>query len=102
MTEPLIVRISHKLGKEEALRRIRPALSKASSGFPLLTVEEETWAGDSMTFRVRALGQTAAGNISVAEDHVQLAITLPWLLYKFAQTIQKTIAGRGQILLEKK
>jgi hypothetical protein len=26
-------------------------------------------------------------------------VTLPWLLHKF---VQKTIAGRGQILLEKK
>jgi hypothetical protein len=59
MTEPLVVRIAHKLGKEEALRRIKPALGKASSSFPVLTVEEETWSGDSMTFRVRALGQIA-------------------------------------------
>jgi hypothetical protein len=102
MTEPLVVRIAHKLGKEEALRRVKPALGKASSSFPVLTVEEETWAGDSMTFRVRALGQTATGNVSVGDDHVQLVVTLPWLLHKFAQAIQGTITGRGQILLEKK
>ena len=43
MTEPLIVKIPHKLGKEEALRRIKPALGKASSSFPMLAVEEEAW-----------------------------------------------------------
>jgi hypothetical protein len=26
---------------------------------------------------------------------------LPWLLHKFAQVVQQTIAGRGRILLEK-
>jgi hypothetical protein len=102
MTEPLIVRIPHKLGKEEAVRRLKPALSKASSSFPVLSVEEEQWAEDRMTFRVRALGQTAAGSVAVAEDHVELVVRLPWLLHRFAQAIQKTVAGRGRLLLEKK
>ena len=42
MSEPLIVKLPHKLGKEEALRRVKPALGKASSSFPMLVVEEET------------------------------------------------------------
>ena len=102
MSAPLIVTIPHKLGKDEALRRIKPALSNASSSFPVLNVEEEIWAGDRMDFRVRALGQAAAGNVQVAEDHVRLEVTLPWLLHKFAQAVQRTIQGRGRILLEKK
>jgi hypothetical protein len=77
-------------------------LGKASSSFPMLVVEEEAWSGDRMTFRVRALGQVAAGTADVADDHVQLEVTLPWLLHKFAQVVQQTIAGRGRILLEKK
>ena len=55
MADPLVVTIPHKLGKDEALRRIKPALGKASSSFPALAVEEEIWSGDSMMFRVRAL-----------------------------------------------
>jgi hypothetical protein len=51
---------------------------------------------------VRALGQVAAGNVQVGEDSVRLEVTLPWLLHKFGEVVQKTIAGRGQILLEKK
>jgi hypothetical protein len=102
MTEPLVVKVPHKLGKEEALRRVKPALGKASSGFPVLAVEEETWSGDRMSFRVRALGQVVAGNVDVAEDHVQLEVTLPWLLHKFAQVVQQTVSGRGRVLLEKK
>jgi putative polyhydroxyalkanoic acid system protein len=102
MPEPLVVVISHKLGKDEALRRIKPALSKASASFPVFSVEEEVWSGDRMDFRVRALGQAAAGNVQVGEDSVRLEVTLPWLLHKFAQIIQRTIQGRGRILLEKK
>jgi Putative polyhydroxyalkanoic acid system protein (PHA_gran_rgn) len=102
MTEPLVVSIPHKLGKEEALRRVKPALGKASSTFPVLQVDQEVWSGDRMDFTVRALGQAASGNVQVGEDHVRLEVTLPWLLHRFAQVVQKTIAGRGRLLLDKK
>ena len=102
MAEPLVISIAHKLGKEEALRRIKPALSKASESFPALKVEEEVWSGDRMDFRVRARGQVAAGNAQVVDDSVRLEVTLPWLLHKFGEAAQKTISGRGRILLEKK
>jgi len=102
MAEPLFITIPHKLGKEEALRRLRPALGKASQNFPALKVEEEVWSNERMDFRVRALGQVAAGNVQVAEDNVRLEVTLPWLLHKFAEAVQKTISGQGRVLLEKK
>jgi hypothetical protein len=102
VAEPLVITISHKLGKEEALRRVRLALGKASLNFPVLKVEEEVWSGDRLDFRVRALGQVAAGNVQVGEDNVRLEVTLPWLLHKFGEVVQRTIQGRGRILLEKK
>ena len=68
----------------------------------MLAVEQEVWSGDRMDFRVRAIGQVAAGNIQVGENDVRLEVTLPSLLHKFGQVVQKTIAGKGQILLEKK
>ena len=102
MSRPLVVSIPHSLGKEEALRRLRPGLSSAAKSFPVLAVEEETWTGDRMSFRVRALGQAASGHIDVADDHVQLEVTLPWLLQKFAELAQLAIKTRGKLLLEKK
>ena len=84
------------------MRRVKPALAKASESFPVLKVEEETWSGDRLDFRVRALGQGAAGNVQVGDESVRLEVTLPWLLHKFGEAVQKTIAGRGRILLEKK
>jgi hypothetical protein len=100
--EPIIITIAHTLGKDEALRRIKPALGKASESFPMLTVEVENWSGDKMDFRVRALRQAASGTVQVADDFVRLEVTLPWLLHKFGEAVQKTIRSRGQILLEKK
>jgi hypothetical protein len=102
MSQPIVVSIPHRLGKEEALRRLKPGLSGAARTFPVLKVDEEIWAGDRLTFRVRALGQSAAGTVDVAEDHVRLEVTLPWLLQKFAEVAQATIRSRGKLLLEKK
>src|SRR5215510_7274988 len=100
--EPLVLIIPHRLGKEEALRRLKPALGTAAQSFPVLKVEEETWSGDRLDFRVRALGQAAMGSVEVGDQRIRLEVTLPWLLQKFAQVVQKTIRGRAQILLEKK
>jgi hypothetical protein len=66
--------------------------------FPVLKVEEERWSGDRLDFRVRAIGQIAVGNVQVADDNVRLEVTLPWLLQKFGEEVQKTIQGRGRIL----
>ena len=63
MPEPLVITIAHKLGKEEALRRIKPVLGKASETFPVLNVEQEIWTDDRLEFRVRALGQVAVGTV---------------------------------------
>lgn len=102
MSKPIVVSIPHRLGKEEALRRLKPGLTGAAASFPVLKVDEEIWSGDRLTFRVRALGQAAAGTVDVAEDHVRLEVTLPWLLQKFAEVAQTAIRARGKLLLEKK
>ncbi len=102
MTAPLIVSIPHKLGQDEARRRLTNGLTRAASSFPVLTVEEERWSGDHMDFRVRALGQAASGSIDVAEDHVRLEVFLPWLLAKFAEVVQSAIRASGRLLLERK
>jgi hypothetical protein len=102
MSKPLVVSIPHALGKDEALRRLQPGLTRAAAAFPVLTVDEEHWEGDRLNFRVRALGQAASGTVQVADDRIHLEVTLPWLLQKFAQVAQAAIKARGQLLLEKK
>ena len=36
-----------------------------------MSVDEEVWNGDRLTFRLRALGQSASGTIDVTEDHLR-------------------------------
>jgi hypothetical protein len=102
MSAPLVVSIPHHLGREEAVRRLKGGLARAAQSVPIMTVDEETWSGDHMFFRVRALGQAASGNIDVADDHVRVEVMLPWLLQRFAQVAQTAIRDRGTLLLTKK
>ena len=102
MSAPLVVSIPHRLGREEACRRLKSGLTRAASHLPVLSVDEERWEGDRMIFRVRAMGQAATGHVDVAEDHVRVEVTLPWLLQRFAEAAQSAIKKRGTLLLTKK
>ncbi len=103
MSEPLVVVIPHRLGKEEALRRVRDGIGRAKHEFAwLLTLEQEEWSGDRLSFRAAALGQRAAGFIDVYEGAVRLEVTLPWLLARFAAAAQRVIGHKGQLMLENK
>jgi hypothetical protein len=103
MSEPLVVVIPHRLGKDEALRRIKEGLGRAKTEFAwLLSLEEEVWTGDRLNFRAAALGQRASGSIEVYEAGVRLEVTLPWLLARFAHAAQRVIGQKGQLMLEKK
>jgi hypothetical protein len=103
MSEPLVVVIPHRLGKDEALRRLKDGLGRAKAEFAwLIALEQEQWSGDRLSFAASALGQRARGFIDVYEGAVRLEVTLPWLLARFAHAAQRVIGHRGQLMLEKK
>ena len=58
--------------------------------------------GDHLQFHVSALGQVASGTVDVADDHVRLEVTLPWLLARLVEKIQPLIRREGALMLEKK
>jgi hypothetical protein len=102
MSAPLVVSIPHRLGREEATRRLKGGLTRAAASVPMLNVDEERWQDDRMIFRVRALGQAASGHVDVEDDHVRLEVTLPWLLQRFAEAARSAIQKRGNLLLTKR
>src|SRR5450755_1918650 len=102
MSEPLVVILPHRLGKDEALRRLKDGLGRAKTEFAwLIALEEETWTGDRLTFRAAALGQRATGFIDVYDGAVRLEVALPWLLAQFAHAVQRVVGHKGQLMLEK-
>lgn len=103
MSKPLVVSIPHRLGKAEAVRRLKSGIGTVRTNYShLLAVQEETWTDDHLQFRVSALGQVASGGIDVADDHVKLEVVLPWLLATLANAIQPLVRKEGTLMLEKK
>jgi hypothetical protein len=102
MAQPLVISLPHNLGKQEVQRRLRPGLASLTGAVPLLAVEDESWQGDELKFRLRALGQEASGSLLVADDHILIAVVLPWLLQRIAGPLETAIKERGTLLLEDK
>jgi hypothetical protein len=103
MSPPLIVSIPHRLGRDEATRRLKSGLETARTKLgQIFAIEEETWTDNRLQFRIRALGQAANGTVDVAEDHARLEVMLPWPLAQIADKIQRAIQSQGRAMLEKK
>ena len=103
MSKPLVVSIPHRLGKEEAIRRLKSGLAGMRTNFVhVFTISEETWNDNHLRFSVNALGQAVSGSIDVSEDSVRLEVLLPWLLAKLAEKLQPLIRREGLLMLEKK
>jgi hypothetical protein len=103
MSAPLTVSIPHRLGKEEAVRRLKGGMSHIVSNLgALITVEQEVWEGDTLTFQMRGFGQSASGTITVFDDSVRIDVMLPWLLAKLGERLLPALKKETTLLLEKK
>jgi hypothetical protein len=94
--------VGHRLGKVEAVRRLKEGFARTKGNLGLIAVEQETWVGDALSFRMRALGQTATGSIDVMEDAIRIEVSLPWLLAKAAKRLLPILRKEATLLLEKK
>lgn len=101
MSQTVTVSIPHRLGKDEAMRRLKSGFGRAQ-GFAGLSITEQDWTDSQLRFSATAMGQTAAGTVDVAEDHVHIEVTLPWFLAQLAEKAKGLIHKQTQLLLEKK
>jgi hypothetical protein len=103
MSAPISVSVPHRLGKAEALNRLKNGIGTLKNHLQgILSFEQEVWVGDTLEFVLRGLGQTASGRIQVMDDRVQIEVVLPWLLHKFAERIVPALKKETTLLLEKK
>jgi len=103
VSDRVSVVVGHRLGKGEAVRRLKEGFSRSKGHLgELIAVDQETWEGDTLRFQMRALGQTAAGSIEVLEDALRIDVSLPWLLAKAAKRLLPLLRTQATLLLEKK
>jgi hypothetical protein len=102
MPEPLIVSIPHKLGRQEAKRRLDSGISRIGPELAgMVSTLDYNCDGDDLNFRAVAMWQTITGRVEVLEEAVRIEIDLPWMMRLLGDTILKQVRGRGIAMLEK-
>ena len=100
MSQHIEVDLPHKLGRDEARRRIANNIHKLQEHIPGGAQVESGWTGDQLNLSVRALGDSVQATIDVEESKVRLKVLLPGLLSMFAAPIQAALQKKGGALLE--
>jgi hypothetical protein len=103
MSDRVTVIVSHRVGKVEAISRLREGFGhmKESLG-GMIAIEQQTWDGDTLRFHMRALGQSASGTIQVLDDALRIEVSLPYLLAQAAKRLLPILRKEATRLLEKK
>ena len=100
MDRPIDVELPHKLGREEARRRIADNIHKLKDHMPGGAAHvASNWSGDTLSLDITALGQTVAAQIDVEETKVRCRVVLPGMLAFFAAPIEAALKAKGSDLL---
>ena len=100
MTQPIDVDLPHKLGKDEARRRIANNVHKLTEHIPGGAQVQSGWSGDQLNLDIAAMGQSVKATIDVLEDKVHLKVLLPGMLGMFSGVIAGALQKKGSVLLE--
>jgi len=102
MTKPIVVDLPHRLGAEEAKRRMQNGIGRLQDHIPGGAEVISRWEGDRMVLSVRAMGQEVNGHLDVRETIVRAEFTLPAFLALFAGKIEGLLKSKGADMLEDK
>lgn len=101
MTPPTIIEIPHRLGKEEARRRMKARIGELPAHIPggVAEVQADWPSEDRMALAVKALGQSVSATLDVEESVIRVVLVLPPMLGLFAGKIADIVRQKGSTLL---
>ncbi|MCY7339713.1 MAG: polyhydroxyalkanoic acid system family protein [Sphingomonas bacterium] len=104
MQRPINVDLPHRLGRDEARRRIANNIGKLESHIPGgASHVDSSWSGDTLNLTIQAMGQSVEAKIDVEEAKVHCQVMLPGILSLFAAPIEAMLNKKGgDLLLEDK
>ncbi|MBB4196993.1 hypothetical protein CCR94_23520 [Rhodoblastus sphagnicola] len=95
MGQPISVDVPHKLGAEEAERRVRRGFGLVREKLgDKLSALDVTWGEGRADLKITAMGQTLRGGLEFLPQAVRVTIDLPWFLAALGQTVVGKIARR--------
>ena len=100
MQRPINVDLPHKLGRDEARRRIAGNIDQLAGHIPGGAADVTSrWEGDTLYLDVAAMGQQVKALIEVDETVVHCNIDLPGILGMLAGPIEAVLKRKGNDLL---
>lgn len=100
MSKHVSFSIPHRLGEEEAKRRIVGAVDQLSQKYAhLVGGLDANWQGNAFVGRIGAIGQFVKGQVVVEPAVVRVELTLPILLSAVSGKIEKFGIGAGTRIL---
>lgn len=100
MADPIALDIPHQLGKAAARDRLDRGIGKIGTMIPGGGDVKHDWDGDTMAFRLTAMGQTMHCTATVSDAHVHATVDLPPILALFAGKIREALAlGLPKLLI---
>ncbi|HYI64598.1 MAG TPA: polyhydroxyalkanoic acid system family protein [Allosphingosinicella sp.] len=102
MSGPITVDLPHRLGAEEAKRRIAANMGSLAGQLPAGAQVSSAWEGDRLKLGIGVLGQQLDAGIAVEERLVRVTVMLPPALAFFGKAIEAGLRHTGGALLEDK
>jgi hypothetical protein len=100
MSSPVNVKLPHRLGAEEAKRRIAANMSGLTAHLPPGAEVGSSWHGDRLALDVGLLGQRVEASIDVQETLVEVTVLLPPALAVFGKAVAAALRRSAPTLLE--
>ena len=100
MAQPIDVSVPHKLGREEAKRRIAANVGSLQGHIPGGAQVTSNWVGDRLDLGISALGQTVDASITVEDAQAKVHVELSGMLAMFAAPVEAMLKAKGPELLE--
>jgi hypothetical protein len=92
--------VPHKLGTEEAKRRITQLITDTKEQFgSMISDVGESWSDNTDDFSFRAMGLAVSGQLQVEANSVQIEINFPFAALPFKSRVEKEILSHAQALL---
>jgi|SRR6185437_13445140 len=99
--EPVVVTISHRLGRDGAKQRIDNGLDSIRRDIlHYVSSVDYNWDGYRLDFHAAAMMQKVTGSIEVFDDSVRISLELPWFLQIIGRNVANRIQHRAATLLE--
>jgi hypothetical protein len=86
------VAATHRLGRDEARRRLRDRLGAVCDSYGSEVTElHEEWSQDTLAFVFKAIGMRVIGTIAVGDGDVRISVDLPFAAVLFKSRIEERI-----------